>query len=194
MTLDLTVLRAELLQLEAKVDATLKERKAANKDRPGSGSAEAGGEAAAAGDHVTPKRTVIETLRTTSLPMLLTAPFTFSLIVPILLLDLCVNLYQLICFPIWGVEPAQRRDHVVIDRHRLAYLNAFEKLGCIYCGYFNGVIAFTRDVASRTEAYWCPIKLANRPAAPHERYDDFLAYGDADAWMARLDELNRKIG
>ena len=145
------------------------------------------------GSRMRPVKSVFETLRNASILMLLTAPLTFSLIIPIVLLDACVGLYQLGCFQVWKLDPVQRRDYVILDRHRLAYLNAFEKLGCLYCGYFNGVIAFTREVASRTEAYWCPIKHATRPAAPHERYDEFLAYGDADAWRARLDALKRTI-
>jgi len=47
---------------------------------------------------------------------------------------------------------------VVFDRAGLAYLNALEKLNCAYCSYGNGVIAYAREVAARTEQYWCPIK------------------------------------
>ena len=192
MTADLTILRDELLRLEAKVAATLAKSGADQRDCTPHAVA-SGSEDVETGVRTSPAKSVFETLRNTSLPMLLTAPFTFSLIVPIVLLDMCVGLYQLICFPIWKLEPAQRRDYVILDRHRLAYLNAFEQLGCLYCGYFNGVIAFTREVASRTEAYWCPIKHASRPAAPHDRYGEFLAYGDAEVWRARLDALKRKI-
>ncbi len=37
------------------------------------------------------------------------------------------------------------------------------------------VIAFKREAASRTEAYWCPIKHARPPADLHDRNDTFLA-------------------
>ena len=46
-----------------------------------------------------------------------------------------------------------RGQYIVIDRHRLKYLNAIEKLNCVYCGYGNGVIAYARDIAGRTEQY-----------------------------------------
>jgi hypothetical protein len=61
-----------------------------------------------------------------------------------------------------------------IDRQRLGHLNAIEKLNCIYCGYANGVIAFAREVARRTEQYWCPIKHATPPAAANNHYREFL--------------------
>jgi hypothetical protein len=51
----------------------------------------------------------------------------------------------------------------VIDRPFLATLNAIEKMNCMYCGYSNGVIAFTSEIASRTENYWYLIMYATRP-------------------------------
>jgi hypothetical protein len=194
MTIDFTDLRDELRQLETRVTAELEAAAAQQKIAHRPDSADTAIAGTQANDRPRPSRTVIETLRSTSLLMLLTAPLTLALIIPIVLLDISVSLYQLGCFQVWALEPARRRDYVVFDRHHLPYLNTFEKFGCIYCSYFNGVISFTRDVASRTEAYWCPIKHVNRPAPPHERYDDFLAYGDASAWQARVDELKRKIG
>ena len=62
------------------------------------------------------------------------------------------------CFPIYGIERVQRRRYFAIDRHTLAYLNAIEKANCLYCSHANGVIAYVREVAARTEQYWCPIK------------------------------------
>ena len=64
----------------------------------------------------------------------------------------------------------------------LAYLNALEKLNCAYCSYANGVIAFTREVAGRTERYWCPIKHARRVLGAHPHYSEFVDYGDAEAF------------
>jgi hypothetical protein len=191
-TAGLIVLRDELQRLEAKVTDTLA-KTGTNPKAPTPHTVASGIEETDTALRTRPARSVFETMRNTSVLMLLTAPLTFSLIVPIVLLDMSVSLYQLGCFQVWKLEPVQRRDYVILDRHRLAYLNAFEKLACLYCGYFNGVIAFTREVASRTEAYWCPIKHVARPAAPHERYDEFLGYGDAAAWQERLDALKRKI-
>lgn len=117
----------------------------------------------------------------------LTAPVIYSLIFPLALLDLSVTLYQHICFRVYGIELVRRADHVVLDRHMLAYLNLIEKINCVYCGYANGVIAYVREIAGRTEAHWCPIKHARRTLDPHGSFDSFMEFGDAEAyrdWLA----------
>jgi len=103
----------------------------------------------------------------------LTAPFIWVVAIPIALLDLFVTVYQYICFPIYGIRIVPRWHFVVIDRHELPYLTLLERLNCAYCSYANGVIAYVREVASRTEKRWCPIKhskitLANREPSTHD--------------------------
>lgn len=118
----------------------------------------------------------------------LTAPVIYGLIVPLALLDLSVTIYQHICFRVYGIDLVRRADHVVIDRHMLAYLNLIEKINCVYCGYGNGVIAYAREIAGRTEAHWCPIKHARRTLDPHGSFDSFMEFGDAEAyrdWLAK---------
>lgn len=124
---------------------------------------------------------------------ILTAPVIYALIVPLVLLDLFVALYQAVCFPVYGVERVRRADHVVVDRHQLAYLNGLQKLNCAYCGYANGVISLAREVAARTEQYWCPIKHAARVAEPHARYGGFADFGDAEAYRARQPALRADL-
>jgi hypothetical protein len=114
--------------------------------------------------------------------VVLTAPVIYSLIVPLVLLDIFVTIYQAVCFPAYGIAKVQRRDHFVFDRGHLAYLNALEKLNCAYCSYANGLISFVREVAGRTEQHWCPIKHARRALGAHSYYRDFVDYGDAEAW------------
>jgi hypothetical protein len=116
----------------------------------------------------------------------LTAPVIYAMIVPIVFLDLSVLLYQAICFPVYGIPKVRRRDYLVFDRHHLAYLNALEKLNCAYCSYANNAIAFVREVAARTEVYWCPIKHARRVLGPHPHYQGFADFGDAEAFRAKL--------
>ena len=125
--------------------------------------------------------------------VVLTAPVIYGLIVPLVLLDLAVSLYQLICFPVYGIPRVPRRDFIAIDRHHLAYLNALQKLNCVYCGYANGLIAYVREVASRTEAYWCPIKHARRLRGTHERYADFMDYGDEDHFVEKWVESRARL-
>ena len=118
--------------------------------------------------------------------MILTIPVIWSALVPAVLLDVVVWAYQLVCFPIYGIPRVRRSDYVVIDRHALRYLNLIEKLNCMYCGYFNGVMAFVREVAARTEQYWCPIRHARPLRSVHGRYKKFFAYGDAEGYRANL--------
>lgn len=191
MALDMTGLRDELKQLEARVEEGLGKRQASATYRIVSARAKV--EEAILREQRKLKMGLVEYIRTARLRTLLTGPFIYGMIVPIAFLDLCVNIYQFICFSVWGIPRAKRRDFVIIDRHRLGYLNAIEKLNCVYCGYANGVVAFTSEVAGRTEQYWCPIKHAARAAGTHSRYDEFLDYGDAHAWRARLDEIHKKI-
>ncbi len=124
-------------------------------------------------------------LRRSGLLAVLAAPVVYGLIVPLVLLDLAVVLFQAVCFPVYGIAKAVRSEYVVIDRHRLGYLNGIEKLNCAYCGYANGVIAFIHEVASRAEEHWCPIKHARKVRPPHRRYYDFADYGDAEGYFEK---------
>ncbi len=80
-----------------------------------------------------------------------TAPVIYSLLLPMVLLDVWVSMYQWICFPIYGVARVRRRRYFPLDRHRLEYLNAIEKANCTFCTYANGVVGYVREVAARTE-------------------------------------------
>ncbi|GAA6201904.1 hypothetical protein [Aquicoccus sp. SU-CL01552] len=122
--------------------------------------------------------------------VVLTAPVIYALILPLVLLDLFVTVYQAVCFPVYGIEKVRRADHIAIDRHRLAYLNGLQKLNCVYCGYANGLIGFVREVAARTEAHWCPIKHARRIENPHGEYGGFAEFGDGEAFRR---ELTQKV-
>jgi hypothetical protein len=124
---------------------------------------------------------------------LLTAPLIYSLICPLLLLDVWVTVYQGVCFPIYGVARVPRRRYFAIDRHKLAYLNGIEKANCMFCSYANGLIAYVREVAARTEQYWCPIKHARAIPAPHSRYALFADYGDAHRYRKELPTLRRGL-
>jgi len=121
--------------------------------------------------------------------MILTAPAIYALVIPLLLLDLFVAIYQTVCFPVYGIPRVHRGDYLAFDRGQLAYLNAVQKLNCAYCSYANGVLAYVREVAARTEEYWCPIKHARRVLGVHPRYGSFLDYGDGDAYRSELERL-----
>ncbi|MDA8257327.1 MAG: hypothetical protein M0Z99_17145 [Betaproteobacteria bacterium] len=128
----------------------------------------------------------------TRLLVALTSPVIYLGWIPFLLMDLFVTVYQAICFPIYRIPKVRRADYLVFDRTDLPYLNLIEKFNCFYCSYGNGVAAYTREVAARTEQYWCPIKYARRIRGAHERYPQFFDYGDAEAFRQGLNRLRRQ--
>jgi hypothetical protein len=89
---------------------------------------------------------------------LITGPIIYSMIVPLVLLDLCVSFYQWSCFPIYGIPKLCRHDFIIFDRQKLRYLDWVSKFHCTYCAYGVGVVAFVAQVIGATEAYFCPIE------------------------------------
>lgn len=104
-----------------------------------------------------------------------------------------IQAYQTVCFPVYEIHKVDRSKYVIFDRHKLRYLNGIERLNCIYCSYFNGVIAFVREVAARNEQYWCPIRHALRARGTHARHVRFLPYGDEEKFHERLEEIRTKL-
>ena len=125
-------------------------------------------------------------LRQSQFLTILTAPVIYSLIIPMALADAWVSLYQAICFRAYGIARVERSQYFAFDRHRLGYLNIIQSINCLFCAYANGVVSYVREVSSRTEQYWCPIKHALKTVDPHDRYRAFLEYGDADGFRDRL--------
>ncbi|MES1255266.1 MAG: hypothetical protein ABUS56_06660 [Acidobacteriota bacterium] len=139
------------------------------------------------------KQSIPRFIRESSPRNLLTAPIIYGMVVPIAIIDIGFSFYQLTCFPIYGIARVRRARYVVIDRQHLGYLNIIEKLNCVYCGYANGVLAYVREIAARTEQYWCPIRHATRVLAPHDHYRRFVDYGDAEGYQKRLLVLRNEL-
>jgi hypothetical protein len=129
----------------------------------------------------------------TSPRVVLTAPVIYSLVLPLAFMDIWASTYQAVCFRAYGLPRVARKDYIAFDRGRLSYLNIIEALNCGFCAYANGVIAYVREIASRTEQYWCPIKHAVKITDPHRRYYEFLEYGDAEGYRARLDDFRARL-
>jgi hypothetical protein len=128
-------------------------------------------------------------LRNTRLLVILSSPLIYACVLPFLLVDASVALYQFVCFPIYGIPKVPRRDYLVFDRGVLAYLNTIEKVGCIYCSYANGLLGLITEIAARTEQHFCPIKHAHRLATTPSRYAKYLPYGDARAYRERSETV-----
>jgi hypothetical protein len=133
-------------------------------------------------------------MRSTPLLVVLTSPLIYVCVVPFLLLDLTVAIYQAVCFPIYGIPKVRRSDYLVYDRGHLAYLNAIEKVACVYCSYANGLLAYITEIAARTEQHFCPIKHARRSLQSHSRDAHMLPYGDARAYRAQSTAVANDFG
>lgn len=131
-------------------------------------------------------------LRRTRILVALTSPVIYLGWIPFLLMDLFITIYQAICFPVYRIPKVDRSKYMVFGREDLPYLNLIEKFNCFYCSYGNGVAAYTREVAARTEQYWCPIKHTRRLHQAHERYPQFFEFGDAEAYRQGLERLRRQ--
>ena len=139
------------------------------------------------------KIAVLPWLFSSKVRSIISAPFIYAMIVPILFFDITITLYQHICFRLYGIRRVDRSKYIVVDRHQLAYLNGVEKLNCLYCGYGNGVVAYTREVIARTEQYWCPIKHARRVVGSHRHDNKFADYGDAEHYHTQLIKLRDEL-
>lgn len=138
------------------------------------------------------KTKLVQFLRKSKLDAVITSPIIYSLIIPIAMLDLFITIFQHVCFRVYMIPRVKRSEYVVMDRKYLEYLNIIQKINCIYCEYGNGVLAYAREVASRTEHFWCPIKHAKKVKGVHERYYEFIEYGDSEGFPAKLQGQREK--
>jgi hypothetical protein len=96
------------------------------------------------------------------------------------LLDGCISLYQMICFPIYGIPKFSRSDFIIFDRQELKYLDWISKFHCTYCAYGVGVIGFSNEVILATEAYFCPIKHQGKKSHKVHRHWEQLAFDQTE--------------
>lgn len=117
----------------------------------------------------------------------LNKPFLWSLILPLLIIDIFAIFYNQTGFRICGIPRVKRSNYVRIDRHKLRYLTPYQKLQCVYCGYANGVLMFCSELGVRLERYWCGIqheRVEGFIAPPH--HAEFLEFGDERAFQSRF--------
>lgn len=118
----------------------------------------------------------------------LSIPFIYMMIVPAVILDVFISIYQTVAFPLYGIPRVSRKEYIVYDRRFLDYLNVIQKIHCLYCTYVNGLFAYSVEIGARTERYWCPIKAANKPKSYHSWYKDFADYGDPEGWNGKFND------
>lgn len=115
-----------------------------------------------------------------NLRYLISMPFIYVVIIPVVILHIFVEIYHQVCFRLYDIPRVQYKEYFVFDRRHLPYLNWLEKINCAYCSYFNCFISYVREIAARTERYWCPIKHAKKRVSPHSQYHCFVDYSDGE--------------
>lgn len=83
------------------------------------------------------KTNLLKYVFTAKVRHLLSAPFIYAPFPFLVILDLVIEIYHRICFKLYRLPYVKRSDYIIIDRHKLAYLNLIEKINCCYCGYGN---------------------------------------------------------
>ena len=110
-------------------------------------------------------------------------PFIYGAVVLLVLLDLWIEVYHRVSFPIYGKPYIKRGKYIKIDRHKLRYLNPMQKINCAYCGYANGLIRYLTKIIAETEDYWCGIQHKKSDgflAPPH--HENFIRFRDESAY------------
>lgn len=122
---------------------------------------------------------------------IIVVPLISSVVIPLIILDIWIELYHRICFPLCGLPYVNRRQYIqIVDRAKLQYLNWFQKVYCMYCGYGNGVIRYWGAIAGVTEHYWCGIQHQKTPLFITPEYQKkFAAYGDKDDFKKKYCKL-----
>lgn len=105
-------------------------------------------------------------------------PFIYSMIIPALILDIFLFIYQQTAIRLYWIPLVKRSDYIVYDRRFLDYLNFFQKFNCLYCSYVNWLFSYAVEIAWRTEKYWCPIKNSHRVKWWHDWQEYFADYWD----------------
>lgn len=130
------------------------------------------------------------------LSLLVAQPIIWGMAIPVVILDICMEIYHRVCFPILGMPYLKRSHYIrIIDRGKLPYLSWPQKLGCMYCGYVNGWLHYASVMAGMTENYFCAIMhLEERGYIPSEHEKSFTKYGDEASLRKRYSLYNQKYG
>ncbi|USN58951.1 MAG: hypothetical protein H6767_02450 [Candidatus Peribacteria bacterium] len=128
------------------------------------------------------KESILNYLFSSQVRHLLSLPFIYMMIIPTVILDLFLSVYQHICFRLYHIPLVNRSEYITAERKQLDYLNVIQKFHCLYCSYVNGIFSFAVEVGGRTEKYWCPIKHAKKMRGGHDWEKHFADYGDPEGF------------
>jgi len=130
------------------------------------------------------KKSILDSIFWATIREILSIPFIYAMIIPAIILDIFLFIYQQTALRLYKIPLVKRSDYIVFDRAKLSYLNILQKLNCMYCSYFNWLMQYAVEVAWRTEKYWCPIKHARKKYGEHNWEIYFADYWDAE-WFRK---------
>lgn len=113
---------------------------------------------------------------------IISIPFIYMMIIPAVILDIFLFVFQQTCFRLYGIPLVKRKEFLSTERKHLDYLNWIEKINCLYCSYVNWMFSYAVEVWGRTEKYWCPIKHAKKNNTFHNWQDHFADYWDGEGF------------
>ena len=128
--------------------------------------------------------------------IMLSGPFIWGMIFPLVFLDLGIEIYQHMAFPLYGIKIVPRSRYIRINRQKLEYLDGLSKIWCMYCSYANGLMHYASVIAAMTELYWCPIQQRKEGGFnPPKHHEHFAKYGDVEDLKEKLetDRTNHKL-
>lgn len=102
----------------------------------------------------------------------------YSMIVPLVLLDIWTSVYQAIYFTINEIPKVDKAEFFTFDRWKLKGLNRLQRLNCVYCNYANALASWAKAVANQTELYSCAIKNRFPKRGQEHQENDYYKYQD----------------
>lgn len=123
-----------------------------------------------------------------NLRFIISMPFIYGMIIPAIILDIFLFIYQQTAFRLYEIPLVRRKDYIFYDKRFLSYLNLIEKFHCLYCSYVNWLFSYAVEIGWRTEKFWCPIKNSMKIKWGHNWQKYFADYGDAEMYRNVLNK------
>ena len=73
----------------------------------------------------------------------------YGMIFPFVFGDILTIFFQEVTHLITGTPKIKRSEYIKFSRAKLPKLNILQKIGCIYCDYANGLIAWIKAVVNQ---------------------------------------------
>ncbi len=110
---------------------------------------------------------------------IVSAPFIYGMLVPVLFLHFCLEIYHQVAFRLYGISLVNTREYFLCSVSKPRGKSIFTQFNCWYCSYFRNILNYSKEIAAQTELYWCPIK-ENSTISDHSEYHHFMEQTEAN--------------